>query len=383
MEALEAEQVAELDASLVYDKVPLRNVWLLFLYASGLSQFQDKFEAEIEASPDFKSLVAHLLCYATEKRLRRNLSFGYQRRHDVLRRVRGRIDILESVSRDLFRRGEVACRFDEMTLDTPRNRLVLAALERLSGWLEDAVLAHRCRTLVQALGRAGVSSAMPSRTEIAADQIARHEGDDRLMISLAKAVFDLVLPTEQAGTRTLLKSQRDETEFRKLFEKAVGNFFAAELKREHGWRVFPGKKFSWPVASSSSGVSSYMPTMITDIILENTQEERRIVIDTKFTDVLTKSQYGGERFKTGHIYQLYSYLRSQESSDDPMSLCSDGILLYPSVGVEIDETALIQDHRVRFVTIDLARPSAEVVENLKAIPTLSTLASSQGVKRTY
>jgi 5-methylcytosine-specific restriction enzyme subunit McrC len=126
-----------------------------------------------------------------------------------------------------------------------------------------------------------------------------------------------------------------------------------------------------------------MPTMITDIILENTQEERRIIIDTKFTDVLTKSQYGGERFKTGHIYQLYSYLRSQESSDDPLSLCSDGILLYPSVGVEIDETALIQDHRVRFVTIDLARPSAEVVENLKAIPTLSTLASSQGVKRTY
>ncbi|KHA51919.1 5-methylcytosine-specific restriction endonuclease system specificity protein McrC [Sulfitobacter geojensis] len=376
MEALQAEQIAGLDAQLAYDKIPLRNVWLLFLYASGLAQFQDRFEAEIEESPDFKSLVARLLCYATEKRLRRNLSFGYQRRHDVLRRVRGRIDILESVSRDLFRRGEVACRFDELTLDTPRNRLVLAALERLPSCLEDAVLAHRCRTLVHALGRAGVSSVMPSRTEIAADQIARHEGDDRLMISLAKAVFDLVLPTEQVGTRTLLKSQRDETEFRKLFEKAVANFFAAELKREDGWRVFPGKKFKWPVVSSSSGISSYLPTMETDIILENIQEERRVIIDTKFTDVLTKSQYGGERFKTGHIYQLYAYLRSQERSDDPMSLCSDGILLYPSIDVEIDETALIQNHRVRFVTIDLARPSAEVVEKLRAIPTLSSLLSS-------
>jgi 5-methylcytosine-specific restriction enzyme subunit McrC len=383
MKAPDVEQVVESDAPLAYDKVPLRNVWLLFLYASDLAQFRDKFEAEIEESPDFKFLVARLLCYATEKRLRRNLSFGYQRRHDVLRRVRGRIDIFESISRDLFRRGEDACRFDEMTLDTPRNRLVLGALQRLSSWLEDAALAHRCRSLVHALGRAGVSSVMPSRIEIAADQIARHEGDDRLMISLAKAVFDLVLPTEQEGTRTLLKSQRDETEFRKLFEKAVGNFFVAELKREDGWRVFPGKKFSWPVVSGSPGISSYMPMMKTDIILENIREERRVIIDTKFTDILTTSQYGGERFKTGHIYQLYSYLRSQERSDDPMSLCSDGILLYPSIGVEIDESALIQDHRVRFVTIDLARPSAEVVENLRAIPTLSTLLSSSVPKRAY
>ncbi|MCP4099381.1 MAG: 5-methylcytosine-specific restriction endonuclease system specificity protein McrC [Planctomycetaceae bacterium] len=372
MEALQAEKVAEVNAPLVYDKIPLRNVWLLFLYASGLAQFQGRFEAEIEESPDFKSLVARLLCYATEKRLRRNLSFGYQRRCDVLRRVRGRIDILESVSRDLFRRGEVACRFDDLTLDTPRNRLVFAALERLSSCLEDTALAHRCRTLVHALGRAGVSSIIPSRNEIAADQIARHEGDDRLMVSLAKAVFDIVLPTEQEGIRTMLKAQRDETEFRKLFEKAVGNFFAAELKREDGWHVFPGKKFSWPVASGSPGISSYLPKMITDIILENVQEERRVIIDTKFTDVLTVSQYGGERFKTGHIYQLYAYLRSQERTDDPMSLCSDGLLLYPSIGVEVDETALIQNHRIRFVTIDLAQPSAEVVEKLRAIPVLSS-----------
>ncbi len=376
MEVLQAEQFAEHDTQLVYDKIPLRNVWLLFLYASGLAQFQGRFEAEIEESPNLHSLIARLLCYATEKRLRRNLSFGYQRRHDVLRRVRGRIDILESVSRDLFRRGEVACRFDELTLDTPRNRLVLAALERLSGHLEDTLLAHRCRTLVSALGRAGVSSVIPSRTEIAADQIARHEGDDRLMVSLAKVAFDLVLPTEQEGSRTMLKAQRDETNFRKLFEKAVGNFFSAELERENGWRVLPGKKFSWPVASSSSGISSYLPTMITDIILENAQEGRRVIIDTKFTDILTVSQYGGERFKSGHIYQLYAYLRSQEHSDDPMSLCSDGILLYPSVGIEIDETALIQDHRVRFVTIDLARPSAEVVEKLRDIPKLSSWFSS-------
>ena len=360
-------------AQLIPDKIPVRNVWLLFLYASGLAQFRDRFHAEVEQSPDFKSLIARLLCYATEKHLRRNLSFGYRRREDVLRRVRGRIDILKSVSGNLFRKGEVACRFDELTINTPRNRLVRAAHSTLAGFEVDADLSHRCRTLAHVLGRIGVSGDRPSRAEIASDQIARHEADDRLMVSLAHAVFDLVLPTEETGVRTLLKAQRKETKFPKLFEKAIGNFYTAELSRYDGWEVFPGRRLMWPVVSASAGISTYLPIMKTDIILENIQVKRRIIIDTKFTELLTRSQYGGEQFKTKHLYQLYSYLRSQEKPDDLMSLTADGILLYPSVGLDIDETALIQGHRMRFVTIDLARPSVEVIKRLQAIPISSTL----------
>jgi 5-methylcytosine-specific restriction enzyme subunit McrC len=376
MEGMLAGDDSERGAPLALDKIPVRNVWLLFLYASGLARFRDRFEAEVEESPDFKSLVARLLCYATEKRLRRNLSFGYQRKAEVLRRVRGRIDILVTESHDLIRRGEVACRFEELTIDTPRNRLVRAALSRLSGWLDDDLLAHRCRTLGNALGRAGVSGDAPSRTQLAADQIARHEGEDRLMVSLAQAVFDLVLPMESAGARLMLKAQREETEFRKLFEKAIGNFFASELSREDGWRVYPGRQFNWPVVAATSGVVSYLPIMITDIILENEREGRRVIIDTKFTSILTAGQHGGERFKTGHLYQLYAYLRSQERTSDPLSLASDGMLLYPAVGVDIDETVLIQGHRIRFVTINLSRPSLEIIEKLRLLPSERPLGTA-------
>ena len=121
------DEASEQAARLAYDKIPVRNVWFLFLYAHDLARFQGRFEAEIEDSPDFKSLIARLLCHVLETRLRRNLSFGYRRREDTLKRVRGRIDILKTHSRDLFRRGEIACRFEELTIDTPRNRLFRAA----------------------------------------------------------------------------------------------------------------------------------------------------------------------------------------------------------------------------------------------------------------
>ena len=369
MGALGHEEGSDSLPALIGGKIPVRNVWLLFLYASGLATFKGTFTGQVEKSPDFKSLVARLLCYATEKRLRRNLSFGYQGREDVLRRVRGRIDILKTVSGDLFRKGRVACRFVELTIDTPRNRLVRAAHAALAGLDLDANLSHRCRTLSQALARIGVTGDMPSRAETASDQLARHEAEDRLLVSLGHAVFDLVLPTEEPGARPLFKGQRVGTNFPMLFEKAIGNVFAAELPRADGWRVMPGKKLVWPVASGSAGIPSYLPTMKTDITLENTRAKRRVIVDTKFTDVLTETQYGASRFKTSHLYQLYSYLRSQERSSDPMSLSADGILLYPSVGVDIDESALIQGHCVRFATVDLARPSDEVIERLRTIPT--------------
>ena len=41
--------------------------------------------------------------------------------------------------------------------------------------------------------------------------------------------------------------------------------------------------------------------MITDIIIEN-RTRRRIIIDTKFTNILTVSNHSDtERFKTGHL----------------------------------------------------------------------------------
>ncbi len=358
-------------ARLVYDKIPVRNVWFLFLYAYDLTQFEGSFNAEIEDSPnDFKLLIARLLCHVMEVRIRRNLSHGYRRREDILKRVRGRIDLLRTYSHELLQRGEIACRFEEFTIDTPRNRFIWAALDELGRWLKDNnELAHQSGALAGVLARAGVSGVKPSKVELDSDQIGRHEAQDRLLVSLAKAVFDLILPTEEEGPRTLLKTRREDTKFRKLFERAVGKFLELNL-RGAGWYVHPGKQFEWPASNPSQKFRDHLPIMITDIILENERENRRIIIDTKFTDILTKKRHsdGHHRFKTQHIYQIYSYLRSQECDDDPRTLNSEGMLLYPSIGFDMDERAEIQGHTIRFCTLDLNKPTDVVVNQLRNLP---------------
>lgn len=338
--------------------IPLRNIWLLFLYAADLVEFRDRFESEVEAARDLPELVANLLSFAVEERFKRNLSRGYRPHAATLTRVRGRIDVLETTSRSLMDRGQVACRFQEHTLDTPRNRLVRAALNRLAGTVKVDQVARRCRQLAEGFSRMGVTGARPSWGEIASDQIGRNESADKFMVALARMVFDLTIPTETSGRVVGTLPDAEPHLVRCLFERAIGNALRLEMAPQ-GWRVSQGRRLAWPALVQTSGMAAILPGMQTDIELNHSLERRRIVIDTKFTAILTASTYREAILKSGHLYQLYSYLRTQENPNDPISLTTEGMLLHPQTGGAVDEAMEVQGHLMRFKTIDLtAAPTA-------------------------
>jgi 5-methylcytosine-specific restriction enzyme subunit McrC len=347
--------------------IPVRNLWVLALYASDLARFHGHFDAEIEASPDLPELIGRLLCHAVETRLRRNLSFGYRGEKAVLCRVRSRIDILDTYAHDYLRQGKVACRFEALTIDTTRNRLVRVALDALANRVSDAALKHRCRGLAGTLGFLGVSGTRPSRSEVAQDQIGRHEAGDRFMIALARFVFDLVLPSEQEGATPLTKIERDAAVVRRLFERAVANFLAIDLAPNPDWKVSPGKWLYWRKEFETPGIAAVLPQMKTDIILQNTVEKRRIVIDTKFTGIFTSSKYREEVLRSGYIYQMYAYLRSQAGFGDALCDDAEGVLLHPAIGADVDESVRIQGHEIRFMTVDLTLPTAAILQRLRTL----------------
>ena len=184
------------------------------------------------------------------------------------------------------------------------------------------------------------------------------------MVDAARLAFDLLLPTETMGSRAMHVPARDDIHWlRRLYEKAVGGFYEVVLS-PNGWRVDAGKFIRWPVEQKTGGIDSILPTMQTDIVLDHRLTGRRIVIDTKFTSVLTSSQFRERVLKSGYLYQIYAYLRSQESNGDPLSDHAAGLLLHPSLGETIDETVVIQGHAIRFATVDLAASTGEIREQL-------------------
>ena len=81
---------------------------------------------------------------------------------------------------------------------------------------------------------------------------------------------------------------------------------------------------------------------------------------TKFTSIVTAGWYREQSLRSGYIYQMYAYLRSQVGCGDALADSTSGLLLHPAVGTMVDETVVIQGHPLRFATVDLAAKPAEI-----------------------
>ena len=346
-------------------KIPVRNLWLLLLYASDLFRMKGSAFLDIEDNPDdIADLVAELLSAIVQHRLRRNLNFDYQAREDVLNRVRGRIDLLYTERHQLLMRGKVACRFEELTVNTPRNCYVREALEKLAHVVTRSDLKDKCLTLVKTLEQAGVIGKSPNHSEILRIRYNHYDKEDRVMLNAAYLAFNLSLLNEEAGPKRLVSHDR-EKQIGRLFEKAVHGFYTHILSGQ-GWSV-NAPRYGWQVDIATEGARKILPQMKTDIVLEHAIQNVRIVIDTKFTSIIKRGWYREETLSSGYIYQIYAYLRSQEKLEDPLSEKSYGLLLHPTVDEDVDERVMIQGHVIKFATVNLAASAKEIRDRLISV----------------
>jgi len=346
----------------IRDGIPVRNLWLLMFYASDLRHAGEQRAGSEKTPEELPDLVAEVLCFYVERRLRKNLSRSYVGREAELTRVRGRIDHLETARKRLLERGRVACRFEELTLNTPRNCYVRGALSHLASLVADRELGKNCRMLAGQLLQLGVTGPVPTRAQILNERFGRHDAEDRPMVSAARLAFDLKIPTEQAGEHLMLKPYDDAGWLRRLFEKAVAGFYQVTLE-PRGWRVRSSQQHQWPVEDATAGMAAILPRMETDIVLEHPERKRRLIIDTKFTAILKSNQYDLARLRSDYLYQLYAYLRTQEGTD-AIADSAEGMLLHPAIDFDLDEAVTIQGHRMRFATVDLAAATAEIRRTL-------------------
>lgn len=346
--------------------IPVKNLWLLMLYASDCRYLSEHLATSESMQHDVLELVGTVLCDLLESRMKRELSKSFINREGELNRVRGRIDALQSERKMSLYRGKVFCHFEEVSIDTTRNRYTLSALQKLQKLTKKSDLLVRSRALSQQLKQLGISEIQVVGYSPTTERFGRHENEDRKIIQLAELIHSMMLISESMGSKLLPKPEKQEQWVRKLFEKAVAGFYKLTLPKQ-GWEVSSNKPLWWQVEQNSALIPSLLPRMELDIQLENIQLNQRVVIDTKFTNIVTQGRFGNTTLKSGYIYQLYTYIMSQKKEQDPLSLASSGILLHPSLGDHYDEVVTVQGHKLRFCTVDLMSKPNEITERLESL----------------
>jgi 5-methylcytosine-specific restriction enzyme subunit McrC len=347
--------------------IPIRNVWHMFLYAWDLLSPRPRVDSAIEQAVSPSFLIATVLVESLERRMRMGIPRAYIARRGEISAVRGRIDVLQSVLTQAFERGRVHCRFEAYSVDSPRNRLIKGTLVRLTA--DQQLRAGRGMTgdLRKRLTRClaamdGVAAAPVTRDGFRRESPGRNDADDRLVLALCELLFLTSMPMEAEGSTHLLEAEREVKILRKVFERFVARFLERQLSQQ-GWKIEPQKYIDWPVENSSPGMAALLPRMQLDIRLTSPGRGQTIIIDTKFTDILTHGKMGAEIFKSAHLYQIYTYVMTQKGTHDGNF---EAVLLYPAVGRTVCEHMVLAGMVLRLETIDLAQPWAIIESSLLA-----------------
>jgi 5-methylcytosine-specific restriction enzyme subunit McrC len=348
------------------DGIPVQNVWYLLLYAWDLAAWKDNWKVDSEESPRLLALLAKVLAQSARRLLRKQLRRSYTRTTSLIHGVRGRIDFATSLKRQTFERGVASCIFPELSIDTLPNRIIRSTLSRLASEPtltsdkaeNEGALRHDLRRLTRQME--GVKLLPITSKDFASLQLGRNDSDYAVPLAICRLIHTLRLPTENVGDTAMVALLRDEITFHKLFERFVRNFFRMHLVNCN----VQAERLSWFDELGSANV----PSMLTDIsIISKAAPFRRMIIDTKYSvSALMETPHGGKKFKSENLYQIYSYLRTQEHLSEAHR-SAIGLLLYPTNGYDVRQEMLVQGHRINVATINLAEPWQEIEKHLLAL----------------
>lgn len=344
--------------------IPIRNIWLLMAYAADANTLLFPKNVNVEEMPeDLPELLAKLLSTEIRRRFRGKLSVNFETVEREESRVKGSVRLLKTERRGSMLRGRVVCSYNLLSHDTEVNRLVLFAIGSLRKLLSKE-LSLECRQVENLLRMAGVTQIPRSRLNL---KIEASDRRDYRMVALSKLALSLDIPSQMEGGVRLFDPEMGAKWLPQLYEKAIFGFYKYHLD-SNKWLV-DKSILKWPIMEPSKDFGKYMPVMRTDIEITNLDSGQRTIIDTKFTSVVVANR-GKERFKSGHLYQIYAYLRTQESELEPGALAepkASGMLLYPEIGQSTHEHASIQGHELHLVTVNLGAQSNEITRYLMAL----------------
>ncbi len=333
--------------------IPIQNLYYLFLYA--WNRFPEGQSAAVDAtdSPEMADLFAKVLINGTRKLLRKGLDRDYIPLSEDTSTLRGRIVFSETIKRNLIRRGQAHCSFDELQHNVLHNQILKTTLWRLASSENlDSQHRHDLRVLCRQLEDVDI---IPLRKgDFRRLQLNRNNAFYDFLMKLCELVHDCLLPEEGGKRFRFTDILEDEQRMSVVFEDFVRNFFKMEQQE---FRI-AGRVLDWDLEECEGSDLSYLPRMETDIWLRS--PTRTIVIDTKFyKKTFATNRYGQQKIHTANLYQLFSYLKNMEGRPPPDDT-AEGILLYPLTSESVDLSYRIQGHKVSVCTLDLSKPWREI-----------------------
>lgn len=325
--------------------IPIRNLWHMLLYAWNESpDIKLSTLGDIENAPTFDDLLKLMLVKLIRQRLRIGLGRSYADESGLRKSIRGRINFGQSLKRNAFHQNQVWCEYQAFNSNVLKNQIIRSTLYQIN---------HQ---LFNALDGIDLIELQPAMIRQAQQECK--EKDYRLMLGICELIARQNMPTDFAGDYLQALIERDALTLHFIYERFVANFYRFHLKN---WLVTAQKHLTWHENVSNI----FLPLMKPDLMLQEKSSGKILMIDTKFTaKSLIENQWGKQSFDSSHLYQLYTYLKTQEHVSEKHRRAV-GILLYPTVhGKNLSEVVQLQEMFLRVESVDLSAEWQDIEKRL-------------------
>lgn len=337
--------------------VPIENVYYLLCYAWDRLDEGALVNVSETRSTDLVNLFTRVLTTGTTHVLRRGLDRGYLVAAEEIAGIRGKLELGPTLKRDLLRKGQAFCAFDELSHDIPANQIIKATMLRLLS-VDDLSKENRA-TVVELYRRLnGISDVFVSRQTFRSVVLHRNNAYYGFLMDVCWLIHQNLLPEEKSGSTVFRDFLRDERQMPLLFQKFVFNFLKRHTKCE-----VRSPQIRWQNLEGEESSLTYVPLMQTDIVLRDSA--RCLIIDTKFYQEPLQGQFK-KTVHSANLYQMCAYMRNMQASPDE-GYAVEGMLLYPTVREDVSLSFLIEGYKLRVSSLNLKQGWAGIHRDLLAL----------------
>ncbi len=317
--------------------IPIKNIYYLLSYAWNKLEESELVDVSAEDESDLLNLLGRVLLNGTKTLLKRGVDRQYITENEVYQGLKGKVNVTDSLRKNLFPKGLSVCEFDELSADVLPNQILKTTLLNLTKISSlSPILRQVIRTIIYRLHE--VNYIVLTDTIFHQVQINRNSSFYAFLLNISELIYQNLLINEETGNYQFKDFWKDERQMARLFEEFIRNFYKIEVPEATVFR----EDLHWKMAGETH---QFLPKMQTDVSIKI--NDRKLIIDAKYYKETLQKYYDSEKIHSQHLYQLFAYLKNQENTE------AEGILIYPTVQKSLSLVYSHEGHKIRIETLNL------------------------------
>ncbi len=349
--------------SMIKDKsIFIKNIYWMLAYAFTVLQHREYEYVAKEEFVNIHNLFAAILAGGISRQLKQGLYREYVNHKENVLTIHGKIDMPGTMKNRIARKQHAACEFDELSENNLLNQIIKTTAFLLLR-NENVKTQYKTELKKVMLFFTNVAEISPKAIRWNTIRFQRNNQSYRMLVSICQLVLEGMLMTTDKGEYKLA-SFLDDQEMSRLYEKFILEFYRKECPEIKA----SASQIDW--ALDDDGDSTYLPTMQSDIMLS--KGNTVLIIDAKYYTRTMQSHYNVNKFHSGNLYQLFTYVKNKDKDtrfgNQPHTV--SGMLLY----AKTDETEqpngkeyFMNNNMIIVRTLDLNREFSEIAEDLHEI----------------